>query len=354
MPRPGPGEGLTPHEPLGQPELEPDLAYLVLEQRAQRLDQLELDVLGKAADVVVRLDRRGAVAAARLDHVRIERALDEVARVAELRGLLLEDADELIADDLALRLRLGGAREAVEEALLGVDRDQRHVERVAEGRHHLVTLVLAHQPVVDEDARELVADGLVHEQRGDRRVDAARESADDAPVAHLRANPLDLLLDHGRRGPGALAAADVAEEALEDLRAVRGVDDLRVELDSVEAAVGVLERGDRRLGRRRKRRRARRRLVHRVAVGHPAGLLGGKLGEQPPGLVHRQPRAAELAHGRARPRGRRARAPSPACRSRCPARECRARAAPAAASARRPRRPTPGRRTGSARAAGAA
>ena len=45
---------------LGQPELGPDGAHLVLEQRPQRLHEPELEVLGQAADVVVRLDRRRA------------------------------------------------------------------------------------------------------------------------------------------------------------------------------------------------------------------------------------------------------------------------------------------------------
>ena len=64
-----------------------------------------------------------------------------------------------------------------------------------------VGLVVAQQAVVDEDARQLVADGLVHEQRRDRAVDAARERAQHAVAADLRADPLDLLLDHGRRRP---------------------------------------------------------------------------------------------------------------------------------------------------------
>src|ERR671919_438182 len=44
------------------------------------------------------------VAAPGLDDVGVQRALDEVAHVAEPRGLLLEDADELRADRLALGL----------------------------------------------------------------------------------------------------------------------------------------------------------------------------------------------------------------------------------------------------------
>ena len=73
----GPGEGLAPDEALGQAELGADGADLVLEQRAQRLDELELEVLGQAADVVVGLDRRRAGAAAGLDDVGVQRALDE-------------------------------------------------------------------------------------------------------------------------------------------------------------------------------------------------------------------------------------------------------------------------------------
>ena len=56
---PGPGERLAPDDLVGQAELGADRAHLVLEQVAQRLDQLEAHVLGEAADVVVALDRGG-------------------------------------------------------------------------------------------------------------------------------------------------------------------------------------------------------------------------------------------------------------------------------------------------------
>ena len=138
---------------------------------------------------------------------------------------------------LRLRSGLGDAGEPVEEALLGVHRDQRHLEVVAERGHHLVALVLAHQAVVDEDAGELVAHRRVGEQRRDRGVDAARQPADHLAVADLLADARDLLLDHRGGAPGHVAAADVAQEGLEDLRAVGGVDDLGVELDPVQAAL---------------------------------------------------------------------------------------------------------------------
>ena len=54
--RPGPGKGWRPTKRFRQAELAAEHAHLVLEQLAQRLDQLQLHALGQAADIVVRLD----------------------------------------------------------------------------------------------------------------------------------------------------------------------------------------------------------------------------------------------------------------------------------------------------------
>ena len=48
-----PGEGLAEDGLLGQAEFQAEFTHLVLEQLAQRLDQVELHALGQAADVVV-------------------------------------------------------------------------------------------------------------------------------------------------------------------------------------------------------------------------------------------------------------------------------------------------------------
>src|ERR1700754_1948341 len=52
----GAGERVPPDDLCRQPELLAQCPYLVLEQRPQRLDQLEPEVVGEPADVVVRLD----------------------------------------------------------------------------------------------------------------------------------------------------------------------------------------------------------------------------------------------------------------------------------------------------------
>ena len=168
-----------------------------------------------------------------------------------------------------------------QEALLGVDGHERHLEGVAERAHDLLALVLAHEPVIYEHARELVAHGPVHEQRGHGGVDPAGEAADHLSIAHLRADALDLLLRDRRRRPAALAPAHIGQEPRQDLLAVGSVHDLGVELDAIHAPCHVLHR--------RHRRGARGgQLGEAVRARHPR--------EQPARHAHLQVRAPELPH----------------------------------------------------------
>ena len=306
----GAGEGLAPDHALGQAELLADAAHFVLEEQPQRLDELHPHVGRQPADVVVRLDERGdtVLPAARLDDVRVERPLDEEADVAELPRLLLEDADELLADDLALLLRVGDAGEPREEPLLRLHVDERHVEVAAERLDDLLRLVLAQEPVVDEDARELVADRLVHEQRGDSGVDAAGERAQHPLGPDRRPDPRDLLLDDGSGRPRRRRAGDLVEEVLQDLLPVRRVHDLGVELDAVEPPRAILERGDRGGRRAGGDLGSGRRRRHRVAMAHPHRLLRREVVEEL-GLARLELGLAELGRARCARRRRRDRAP---------------------------------------------
>jgi hypothetical protein len=149
--------------------------------------------------------------------------------------------------------------------------------------------------VVDEHARELVADRAMDQERGDRGVDAPRERADRAPLTHLLTYAGDLLLGHARGRPGALRLAHAGEEVLEDRGAVGSVDDLRVELDPVQAALDRLEGGDRRARGGGERGEPGRRLVHAVAVAHPARLLAREAGQEASRLPDGELGAPELA-----------------------------------------------------------
>ena len=116
---------------------------------------------------------------------------------------------------------------------------------VAKGLDHLLGLVLAQQAVVDENAGELIANRAMDERRSGRRVDATREAADHSAVADLGAHRRNLLVDNRGRRPALLEARDLAQEAVEDLGAIRRVDDLRMELDPVQAALRALAGSDR-------------------------------------------------------------------------------------------------------------
>ena len=285
---------------------------------------------GQAADVVVRLDLRGdAVVAARLDHVGVERALDEEAHVAELAGLLLEDADELLADDLALRLGVADAGELREEALLAPGRaraargsGRRTSRRPARPRSRACRPWSTKTQVSWSPTALWTSSAATAESTPPERPQMTRSRAD------LRPDPLDLLLDHGGRRPARRRAGDLVEEVLQDLLPV---------------AACARPRGGtgRRRGRARRPRRPRsastattavtrapgRRRGDRVAVAHPArpARAAGR-GRAPTRRARRRP--CRTRRRRSTRRCRRGRAPSAACRNRCRASGSRARASP--------------------------
>ena len=195
----GSRERLAHDHLLGEAEKLADLADLVLVEVLDGLDEaLEENVLGKAADVVVGLHRLVA-ADARFDDVGVDRALAEELDVAvlllEVARSVGEDLDELAADDLALLLGVRFALRLVEEALLAVERDEVDAELALEDLLDHLAFVEAHAAVVDEDADELLADGLVEKRRADGRVNAAGKREQDLLVADLLLDRLDLLLD---------------------------------------------------------------------------------------------------------------------------------------------------------------
>ena len=148
-------EGLALDHVLGQSQLAADDAHLVLVQQLHGLHQVELQILRQAADVVV-----GLHAVLRFQNVGVDGALgEEINLVAHLAGLLLEHADELAADDLALGLGLVHVSQKVQEAVGGVHVHQVRVHLVLEHVDDLLGLALAHEPVVHVHAHEVLPDG---------------------------------------------------------------------------------------------------------------------------------------------------------------------------------------------------
>ena len=97
----------------------------------------------------------------RLDYVRVQRALHQIAGVADRADRLLEDTDERLADDPPLLLRIGDTGQQLEEAILRLDMDEIDLEMRAKGLLDLLRLPCSEQPVVDEDTGQPIADRLV-------------------------------------------------------------------------------------------------------------------------------------------------------------------------------------------------
>ena len=145
-------------------------------------------------------------------------------------SLILKDADELLADDLALALGGVLTGQLLVEAVTGVDADKVDVELAALAKDlaDLLALILAQQTVVHEHAGQLLADGLGQHGRADAGIHAAGQCAEYLAVADLFAQSLDGVFHEGIHLPVTGAAADIIDEVMQNFRAVLGVQDLRV------------------------------------------------------------------------------------------------------------------------------
>ncbi len=244
---------------------------------------------------MVALDVRGARSPAGFDDVGVEGALDEegdlfaftfLSLEHEVGGSGLEGADELAADDLALLLRVGDSGELGQELFARIDGDEADADRVDVVLFDLDAFVLTQQTVIDEDAGELVADGLVDERCGHGGVDSAGEAADDPTGADLLADEFDLFVDDGFVRPVGGEAGDVEQEVLEDLLPVLRVEDFGVPLHAGELLRRAFEGCDGGVRGGGEDVEAGGRLGDGVPVGHPDLVVARGLGQECSGLRH--------------------------------------------------------------------
>src|SRR5690606_7288393 len=104
-------------------------------------------------------------------------------------------------------LGVGDAGQFAHELVGGVNVDDLHAEVIAKGAHDLLGFVQAQQAVVDENAGQLVADGLVDERSGHRGINPAGKPQNDFVVADLGADGGDGFFDVVGHVPVAGAAA---------------------------------------------------------------------------------------------------------------------------------------------------
>ena len=118
--------------------------------RSGSTSSFEVHGVRQAADVVVALDDGGLTARTALDDIGVNGTLCKEIDLADLLRLFLKDADELLADDLALALRLGDTGQLCKVAVTGVHADEVDVKAVgvagAEDGADLFLLILRSRP----------------------------------------------------------------------------------------------------------------------------------------------------------------------------------------------------------------
>ena len=126
--------------------------------------------------------------------------------------------------------------------------------------------------MIDEDAGELLADGLVDQHRCHRAVDTARQPTDDAILADLRADARDLRVAEMLHAPVARQARDLAHEVADQACAVGRVHHLGVKHRRIDAPALIGRDRERRVLARRLDCEAVGQARDAVAVAHPHGI----------------------------------------------------------------------------------
>ena len=123
-------------------------------------------------------------------------------------------------------------------------------EVALEGHPQQLRLLLAHEAVVDVDAGQPIAHGAMDERRGNGRIDAAGQRADDLAVrAGRRAwastrSRIAATVDSMKLAAVQVGSTpgDADHEVAQDVPAARRVHDLGMELDAVEVALAASAR----------------------------------------------------------------------------------------------------------------
>ena len=174
------------------------------------------------------------IALAAFNAVRIDRTLRKEAVGAGLADLIPEDVIELLADDMALLLRIINALEFIKEMRLTVDADKVHIKQLREGLLNEIALILAHESLIDKDTCELLADCTAQKCGCNRGIHAAGKAEHDLLITDLCAELCDCFFDEIIHDPVAGKAADMIKEIVQQFLAEDAVRNLGVELYRIE------------------------------------------------------------------------------------------------------------------------
>ena len=152
--------------------------------------------------------------------------------------MFLEHIDKQPPDDFAFGFGIGLAVQFPQKQLLFIRVDQLHVIVIAEHFDHLRGFIFAQQPVVDKHAGELITNGLMDQNGGNRAVHSARKAANNLFVTNLRTDRRNGFFAIGAHGPIALKSSKLYKVFIKP-GPVWSVMDLRVKLHCKKLPLGI-------------------------------------------------------------------------------------------------------------------
>ena len=210
-------------------------------------------------------------------------------------GCLVKHFHKRIADDLALRLRIGDACQAVQKQIGGVNGLQAQVKMMPENGLHLLPFAFPQHPVVHINASELVADRLVQQHGGHGRIHTAGQAENQVGIAN-RLPDLPLLLVHeGGPCPVAPAPADTHCKVFDEQAPGGSMHHFGMKLYTVVGELVGRYRRNRRIAGMGNNPILRRQAGKVVAVAHPDDGTVGYALEESRGIVDMQMSAPEFA-----------------------------------------------------------
>ena len=130
----------------------------------------------------------------------------------QLLGLVVEDGDEFVSNDLSFFLRIGDPCELREKALACVDGDQIQSKPVAKIGLNFLEFVLSQHAVIDENAGKPISDCTIHQNGRYRRVHATRQRAYSMAFADSFSNRRNRLVNEALRSPRGFSVTDIEDE----------------------------------------------------------------------------------------------------------------------------------------------
>src|SRR5262249_49937788 len=153
-------------------------------------------------------------------------------------------ADKFPADDFAFALGIGDAAQFREKAFRSVHVFKFDTKVLSENLLDGFGFAGAKHAVVDKNAGELVANGLVNQGGGHTGIHPAAQAEYDVTGADLRPDFFDRLLDVVAHGPVFATAANFVDEIGKELLAARRVRHLGMKLHAKDFLPAVLDGGE--------------------------------------------------------------------------------------------------------------